>query len=122
MGPMRALILVAAVVCTMSISGCSSSPVQGTVEGRLLWVGGFPGTSERPNPGTIAAVSPDGTRTSVRTGSGGHFKMELPVGVTTFSGSSPKFEGGLRDACAAHHKVDVQEDERASVDVICNVR
>jgi hypothetical protein len=119
---MRAWILGAVVVCAVSVGGCASSSAQGTVEGRLLWVGGFPGTSERPNPGTIAAVSSDGTRTSVSTGAGGRFKMDLPVGMTALTGSSPKFDGGRRDACAARHKVVVREDKRASADVICFVR
>jgi hypothetical protein len=114
-------IAVALVSVSMVLAaGCSSGSELGTVRGRFLTEGGFT-DRVRPVPGVVTIERADGTKTEVRTGRDGRFRVVLPSGAVSLSGRTPTFNGGDRP-CGWHRDVQVSRGSTTQADVVCFIR
>jgi hypothetical protein len=120
MAAMRAWMAAAAVGLLILVGGCSSKSSEGTVEGRLLMVGGPPPGVQLPAAGTVIIKSSGGTRITVKVRADGRFKRHVPEGSYSLTGRSPQYNSS-RVLCSAAHPVKVRVGSSVSRDVLCQM-
>jgi hypothetical protein len=111
--------LLAAIGLLIAVGGCSSGPEKGTLEGRLLMVGGPPPGTEVPVRGVVTVTNSDGDEAVMRAGEDGRFAAEVAAGRALLKGRSPNFNGG-RESCFG--AVMVRAGSSVSADVLCQMR
>ena len=117
-GPLTVLIALAALCAGVSVSGCSSPPDEGTLDGTLQAVGGAAGTAPRPLSGSVTFHGSNGNIATIDLSPNGRFSAHLPVGRYTVAGRSPQFEGGA-GLCQAPDPVTVTNDTTSRVEINC---
>ncbi len=110
--------LVASAGC--SAGGRASSSDRGSVLGTLVAVGGPPSVPARPLRGTVTLTPTSGGSLPVtlRAGSGGRFRVDVPAGTYTVVAHSPAYVGG-RGTCTTSRPVTVALDAVTAVVVRC---
>jgi hypothetical protein len=123
-------VTLAALICSPAMSGCGSHHESGTVSGDYRIVGGPAPGFNRPVRGVIWAyrgrVTWDLTSSStavahVRTDSGGHFDVRLPVGEFTLFGSQGTSDSLSSGGCGSPLVVDVHASKSQTVHLVCGV-
>jgi len=124
-----ARIIVAAVLATGAVAGCTghTSTAHGRLSGILLMEVG-PALIGHPNgdtfalPGQVTAIATAGERFTVTVGKSGRFTMQLPPGTYQLAGYSPRVRAyGMRELCAATHPVNITADELTrGIKVVCS--
>ena len=121
----RALLTVltalAALCAGVSVTGCSSPPNEGTLDGTLQAVGGPAGTGPQPLSGSVTFHGSDGNIATIDLSDNGRFSAHLPVGRYSVAGRSPQFEGGAGE-CQAPGPVTVTNDVTRRVEIDCQER
>lgn len=95
------------------------------LSGTLDWVGGPAPGSPVPHPGTIHVVSADDAiDQTVRTDAHGRWRVLVPPGAYTVSGTSPGYRSaaGSYDACSTTGTVLAQAGQTTAVTVTCQLR
>lgn len=107
----------------------NGSSATGTISGRLLAVGGPPGSEPRPLGGRIFASSrgnmfiPTGSgRFTASVGSDGEYSITVPPGKYTVEGRSPQYNGGRTPCLAAKMPVIVRNGGDVVANVLCQER
>ena len=126
----RAAVTLAVLICSPVMSGCGTHHESGTVAGDYRVVGGpYPGVNH-PVQGIIWAyrgrITWDQTSSStavahVRTDSGGHFDLRLPVGEFTLFGSQGTSDSLSSSVCGSPLVVDVHAAKSQTVHLVCGI-
>ena len=116
--PLTVLMALAALGAGVSLTGCSSPPDEGTLDGSLQVVGGPAGTGPRPLSGSVTFHGSDGNIATIDLSANGRFSAHLPVGRYTVAGRSPQFKGGAGE-CQAPGPVTVTNDVTSRVEIDC---
>jgi hypothetical protein len=123
-------VTLAVLICSPVMSGCGSHYESGTVGGDYRVVGGPAPGVNHPLLGTIWAYSGrvawDQTSSStavahVRTDSGGHFDLRLPVGEFTLFGSQGTSDSLSSSGCGLPQVVDVHASKPQTVHLVCGI-
>ncbi len=94
---------------------------ESTVTGTLMRVGGPPPGSEVTLPGTVTLVeTTTGVRHETTTAPDGTFRLAVPAGEYTITGTSPQYGDGT-GICAAQETVVVPVSGIANIPVTCQV-
>lgn len=92
--------------------------VKGVLTGRLIAVGGAT-SNPRPLTGHVTASGPRASQT-VQVGPDGNYKLNLPPGTYTLTGTSPLYDGGHGTCRPIETTIAVTAGTTDTADVICS--
>jgi hypothetical protein len=98
------------------------APAVGTVQGRLLHVGGPNGAHAGPWPGRLLITGSNGTHLTAAIGKDGRFSILLPPGSYRVTATSPRYQGGAEPCRSEPAVTVVRKDEKSVADVVCQLR
>ncbi len=116
--PLTVLTAIVALCAAVLLAGCSSPPLEGTLDGTLQAVGGPAGTGPRPLSGSVTFHGSNGNIATIELSANGRFSAHLPVGRYNVAGRSPQFDGGTGE-CQASGPVTVTNDVTSRVAIDC---
>jgi hypothetical protein len=109
---------------TFYVNGSPTGPAPtGTIQGRLLAVGGPGGAPPEPLAGQVT-VTGKGASHTVRTGTAGAYSIQLQPGTYTVTGRSSQYKiDGQDGKCApSHSKITITAERDAVTDILCQER
>ncbi|RNL62618.1 hypothetical protein EFK50_12715 [Nocardioides marmoriginsengisoli] len=107
-------------------SGQTSAPVGGpavgTIEGRLLAVGGPAGTEDELISGKLRIAGPGGEVLRADIGADGRYAIQLSPGAYVVTATSPAYQGGKARCATDPARTTITKDETVTADVLCQRR
>jgi hypothetical protein len=100
-------------------SALVTAPVVGTVEGRLLEVGGPSGTEDTPVAGRLSITGSDGAVVHADIGDDARYAIQLPPGQYVVTATSPGYLGGTGECQTDPATTVIVADKTVTADVLC---
>lgn len=91
----------------------------GTIEGRLLAVGGPAGTEDQLIAGKLRIVGADGAILRADVGEDGRYAIQLTPGEYVVTATSPSYQDGKAPCATDPASTTIKKNETVSADVLC---